>query len=39
MRVGEAGSLPQWLEIIMTLAEADASTGWVYGSCQYLCAV
>jgi len=26
---GLAGSLPQWLEIIMTLAEADASTGWV----------
>src|SRR5262245_28231419 len=26
---GLAGTLPQWLEIIMTLAEADASTGWV----------
>ena len=26
---GLAGSLPQWLEIIMALAEADASTGWV----------
>ena len=26
---GIAGSLSQWLEIIMTLAEADASTGWV----------
>jgi alkylation response protein AidB-like acyl-CoA dehydrogenase len=26
---GLAGSLPQWLEMIMTLAEADASTGWV----------
>ena len=26
---GLAGSLPQLLEIIMTLAEADASTGWV----------
>jgi alkylation response protein AidB-like acyl-CoA dehydrogenase len=26
---GLAGSLPQWLDIIMTLAEADASTGWV----------
>ena len=26
---GLGGSLPQWLEIIMTLAEADASTGWV----------
>ena len=29
MRAGSPGSLPQWLEIIMTLAEADASTGWV----------
>ena len=29
MREGSADSLPQWLEIIMTLAEADASTGWV----------
>ena len=26
---GLAGSLPQWLEMIMALAEADASTGWV----------
>lgn len=26
---GLGGSLPEWLEIIMTLAEADASTGWV----------
>jgi indole-3-acetate monooxygenase len=26
---GLGGSLSQWLEIIMTLAEADASTGWV----------
>ena len=26
---GLAASLPQWLEIIMALAEADASTGWV----------
>ena len=26
---GLAGSLSQWLEIIMGLAEADASTGWV----------
>jgi len=26
---GIAGSLSQWLEIIMALAEADASTGWV----------
>ena len=26
---GLGGSLPQWLEVIMTLAEADASTGWV----------
>ena len=26
---GLGGSLSQWLEVIMTLAEADASTGWV----------
>lgn len=26
---GLGGSLTEWLEIIMTLAEADASTGWV----------
>jgi len=26
---GLGRSLPQWLEIIMALAEADASTGWV----------
>ena len=26
---GLGGSLPQWLNVIMTLAEADASTGWV----------
>jgi alkylation response protein AidB-like acyl-CoA dehydrogenase len=26
---GLGGSLPEWLEIVMTLAEADASTGWV----------
>ena len=26
---GLAGSLPEWLEVIMTLAQADASTGWV----------
>ena len=26
---GCGGSLTQWLEIMMTLAEADASTGWV----------
>jgi alkylation response protein AidB-like acyl-CoA dehydrogenase len=26
---GLAGSLPQWLEVIIALAEADASTGWV----------
>ena len=26
---GLGGSLPQWLEVMMTLAEADASTGWV----------
>ena len=26
---GLGGSLPQWLEMIITLAEADASTGWV----------
>lgn len=26
---GLGGSLPEWLEIMMALAEADASTGWV----------
>jgi len=26
---GLGGSLPEWLEIMMTLAQADASTGWV----------
>lgn len=26
---GLAGSLPEWLEIMMVLAQADASTGWV----------
>ncbi|MET0849503.1 MAG: acyl-CoA dehydrogenase family protein [Candidatus Rokuibacteriota bacterium] len=26
---GLGGSLPEWLEIIMALAEADASTAWV----------
>ena len=26
---GLGGSLPQWLEVMMTLAEADASTGWL----------
>jgi len=26
---GLGGSLPQWLEMVTTLAEADASTGWV----------
>ena len=26
---GLGGSLPEWLEIVMALAEADASTGWV----------
>jgi alkylation response protein AidB-like acyl-CoA dehydrogenase len=26
---GLGGSLPQWLEMMMALAEADASTGWV----------
>ena len=26
---GLGGSLPEWLEITLTLAEADASTGWV----------
>jgi alkylation response protein AidB-like acyl-CoA dehydrogenase len=26
---GLGGSLPEWLEAAMTLAEADASTGWV----------
>lgn len=26
---GLGGSLPEWLEIVMTLAQADASTGWV----------
>lgn len=26
---GLGGSLPQWFEVMMTLSEADASTGWV----------
>jgi alkylation response protein AidB-like acyl-CoA dehydrogenase len=26
---GLGGSLPEWLDVMMTLAEADASTGWV----------
>jgi alkylation response protein AidB-like acyl-CoA dehydrogenase len=28
---GLAASLPQWIEVITALAEADASTGWVTG--------
>jgi alkylation response protein AidB-like acyl-CoA dehydrogenase len=27
---GVGGTLPEWLEMAMTLAEADASTGWVF---------